>query len=77
MLKSAAKYREFEKQQLQSLIKEKMIELEALVSLFKIDFIDRKAVPRMPWHDEALVVFGQAARDVARHFIQRWNFHKV
>jgi phospholipase D1/2 len=31
----------------------------------------------MPWHDEALVVFGQVARDVARHFIQRWNIHKV
>ncbi len=28
MLKSAAKYREFEKQQLQSLIKEKIIELD-------------------------------------------------
>jgi len=28
MLKSAAKYREFEKQQLQSLIKEKMVELD-------------------------------------------------
>ncbi|CAF1153090.1 unnamed protein product [Adineta ricciae] len=43
---------------------------------FSEDFIDRKLVPRMPWHDEALVVFGQAARDVARHFIQRWNIHK-
>jgi phosphatidylserine/phosphatidylglycerophosphate/cardiolipin synthase-like enzyme len=31
----------------------------------------------MPWHDEALVVFGQVARDAARHFIQRWNMHKV
>jgi len=30
----------------------------------------------MPWHDEALVVFGKTARDVARHFIQRWNIHK-
>ncbi|CAF0737801.1 unnamed protein product [Adineta ricciae] len=30
MLKSATKYREFEKQQLQSLIKEKMIELDRL-----------------------------------------------
>jgi phospholipase D1/2 len=40
------------------------------------DFVDRKSVPRMPWHDEALVVFGQVARDVARHFIQRWNIHK-
>ncbi|UJR30086.1 hypothetical protein I4U23_017627 [Adineta vaga] len=43
---------------------------------FSEDYIDRKTVPRMPWHDEALVVFGQAARDVARHFIQRWNIHK-
>ncbi len=33
--------------------------------------------PRMPWHDEALVVTGEAARDCARHFIQRWNIHKV
>jgi phospholipase D1/2 len=31
----------------------------------------------MPWHDEALVVTGEAARDCARHFIQRWNIHKV
>lgn len=31
----------------------------------------------MPWHDEALVVTGEAARDCARHFIQRWNVHKV
>ncbi|CAF0930747.1 unnamed protein product, partial [Rotaria sordida] len=30
MLKSSAKYREFEKQQLQSLIKEKLVELERL-----------------------------------------------
>lgn len=31
----------------------------------------------MPWHDEALVVYGQCARDCARHFIQRWNIHKA
>ncbi len=42
-----------------------------------LDYIDRKIVPRMPWHDGALVVFGQVARDAARHFIQRWNIHKV
>ncbi|CAF4634970.1 unnamed protein product [Rotaria sp. Silwood1] len=41
------------------------------------DYIDRKTIPRTPWHDEALVVFGQTARDVARHFIQRWNNHKL
>ena len=27
----------------------------------------------MPWHDIALYVEGPAARDAARHFIQRWN----
>uniref|UniRef100_A0A8C5CUV4 phospholipase D n=1 Tax=Gadus morhua TaxID=8049 RepID=A0A8C5CUV4_GADMO len=41
------------------------------------DFIDRYTTPRMPWHDIASVVHGNAARDVARHFIQRWNFTKV
>ncbi|XP_021326023.1 phospholipase D1 [Danio rerio] len=41
------------------------------------DFIDRHITPRMPWHDIASVVHGQAARDVARHFIQRWNFTKI
>ncbi|XP_041824546.1 phospholipase D1 [Melanotaenia boesemani] len=41
------------------------------------DFIDRHTTPRMPWHDIASVVHGNAARDVARHFIQRWNFTKL
>uniref|UniRef100_A0A671XYU4 Phospholipase n=1 Tax=Sparus aurata TaxID=8175 RepID=A0A671XYU4_SPAAU len=41
------------------------------------DFIDRYQTPRMPWHDIASVVHGRAARDVARHFIQRWNFTKI
>uniref|UniRef100_A0A3P8XUZ7 Phospholipase n=1 Tax=Esox lucius TaxID=8010 RepID=A0A3P8XUZ7_ESOLU len=31
----------------------------------------------MPWHDISSVVHGKAARDVARHFIQRWNFCKI
>ncbi|CAF1329851.1 unnamed protein product [Adineta steineri] len=47
------------------------------VERFGEDFIDRKLVPRTPWHDEALVVFGEVARDAARHFIQRWNIHKI
>ncbi|CAF4056400.1 unnamed protein product [Rotaria sp. Silwood2] len=47
-----------------------------ILERYNEDFIDRKLVPRMPWHDEALVVFGKVARDVARHFIQRWNIHK-
>uniref|UniRef100_A0A667ZWU6 Phospholipase n=1 Tax=Myripristis murdjan TaxID=586833 RepID=A0A667ZWU6_9TELE len=40
------------------------------------DFIDRYKTPRMPWHDIGVAVQGKAARDVARHFIQRWNFTK-
>ncbi|KAL1922133.1 uncharacterized protein VTP21DRAFT_10775 [Calcarisporiella thermophila] len=38
------------------------------------DMIDRTKIPRMPWHDLALQVIGQPARDIARHFIQRWNY---
>ncbi|XP_077591614.1 phospholipase D1-like [Stigmatopora nigra] len=41
------------------------------------DFIDRHVTPRMPWHDISSVVHGAGARDVARHFIQRWNFTKM
>ncbi|CAF4172153.1 unnamed protein product, partial [Adineta steineri] len=47
------------------------------VEKFDEDYIDRKLSPRMPWHDEVLVVSGEAARDCARHFIQRWNIHKA
>uniref|UniRef100_A0A8C0J8U5 phospholipase D n=1 Tax=Chelonoidis abingdonii TaxID=106734 RepID=A0A8C0J8U5_CHEAB len=35
------------------------------------DFIDRTRMPRMPWRDVGVAVHGRAARDVARHFIQR------
>ncbi|XP_051036102.1 phospholipase D2 [Phodopus roborovskii] len=41
------------------------------------DFIDRETTPRMPWRDVGVVVHGAAARDLARHFIQRWNFTKT
>nr|XP_032834394.1 phospholipase D1-like [Petromyzon marinus] len=41
------------------------------------DFINRHETPRMPWHDVAAVVHGAAARDVARHFIQRWNYTRT
>lgn len=41
------------------------------------DFIDRHTTPRMPWHDIAVCVQGASARDVARHFIQRWNATKL
>ncbi|XP_061753645.1 phospholipase D1 isoform X3 [Nerophis ophidion] len=41
------------------------------------DNIDRTKVPRMPWRDLSSALHGSAARDVARHFIQRWNFSKI
>lgn len=41
------------------------------------DFIDRVTTPRMPWHDVCVCVQGASARDVARHFIQRWNATKL
>jgi len=40
------------------------------------DLVDRITTPRMPWHDIGLMIYGQAALDVARHFIDRWNFVK-
>ncbi|KAG8805702.1 Phospholipase D1, partial [Serendipita sp. 399] len=38
------------------------------------DMYDRTKVARMPWHDVSLQVVGQPARDLCRHFVQRWNF---
>lgn len=38
-----------------------------------VDMFDRSRVPRMPWHDVGLQLVGQPARDLCRHFIQRWN----
>ncbi|XP_043933010.1 phospholipase D2 [Protopterus annectens] len=41
------------------------------------DFVDRATSPRMPWRDIGVAVHGKAARDVSRHFIQRWNYIKT
>ena len=46
-------------------------------NVFFVDQLDRHSVPRMPWHDAGAVVYEEAARDLARHFIQRWNACKV
>ena len=37
------------------------------------DYINRNEDPRMPWHDVACSITGDAALDVAKHFIQRYN----
>ena len=38
------------------------------------EMYDRFKVPRMPWHDISMQIVGQPARDLTRHFVQRWNF---
>ncbi|PIA61265.1 hypothetical protein AQUCO_00300651v1 [Aquilegia coerulea] len=40
------------------------------------DELDRQKYPRMPWHDVHCAVWGPPCRDIARHFVQRWNFAK-
>lgn len=41
------------------------------------DELNRKKYPRMPWHDVHCALWGPPCRDIARHFIQRWNHAKV
>ncbi|GMP56968.1 hypothetical protein CsSME_00021250 [Camellia sinensis var. sinensis] len=40
------------------------------------DELDRQKYPRMPWHDVHCALWGPPCRDVARHFVQRWNYAK-
>lgn len=38
------------------------------------EMYDRAKIPRMPWHDVHMQIVGQPARDLTRHFVQRWNY---
>lgn len=38
------------------------------------EMYNRSEIPRMPWHDISMQVVGQPARDLTRHFVQRWNY---
>jgi len=40
------------------------------------DELDRNKLPRMPWHDVQCAIWGPPCRDIARHFVQRWNYAK-
>ncbi|KAK8858386.1 hypothetical protein IAR55_002613 [Kwoniella newhampshirensis] len=51
---------------------ERVMEYSNLDKPFE-DMFDRSKVPRMPWHDVGLQIVGQPARDLCRHFVQRWN----
>jgi len=47
------------------------------VSQYQTELIDRMKTPRMPWHDVAVVIYGESASDLARHFIEYWNHAKI
>lgn len=51
---------------------ERVLEFQGLTKPFE-DAFDRGKTPRMPWHDVGLHMVGQPARDLCRHFCQRWN----
>ncbi|KAI8976465.1 hypothetical protein BDB01DRAFT_844455 [Pilobolus umbonatus] len=51
----------------------RLLDFRALDKPFE-DNMDRSVLPRMPWHDVSMRLTGQAARDVSRHFVQRWNY---
>ena len=38
---------------------------------------ERGKEARMPWHDVHCRIIGPVVADIARHFVQRWNFSKV
>ncbi|KAJ9549637.1 hypothetical protein OSB04_022180 [Centaurea solstitialis] len=40
------------------------------------DELNREKYPRMPWHDVHCALWGPPCRDIARHFVQRWNYAK-
>jgi phospholipase D1/2 len=40
------------------------------------DVVNRERLPRWPWHDVQCQVEGEAARDIAFAFVQRWNQHQ-
>ncbi|CAN1193879.1 Phospholipase D zeta 1 [Linum perenne] len=41
------------------------------------DELDRTKYPLMPWHDVHCALWGPPCRDIARHFVQRWNHAKM
>lgn len=47
------------------------------VHLHESNLISKEQVARMPWHDIGVMVCGEPASDLARHFIERWNWVKT
>ena len=46
------------------------------VENYLIESCDRKKEIRMPWHDVHSRLIGPVVADIARHFVERWNFSR-
>ena len=46
------------------------------VAEYLIENVNRKNKVKMPWHDIHSLIQGPVVLDIARHFIERWNFSK-
>ena len=44
---------------------------------YLFDSVPRKEKLRMPWHDVHTRLIGPVVSDIARHFVQRWNFSRA
>ncbi len=53
----------------------RIMDFEAVAD-WKSNKLDKLEYGRMPWHDVAMGVIGPAVRDIAEHFVLRWNFVK-
>ena len=46
------------------------------VENYLVESCDRKKEIRMPWHDVHSRLIGPVVADIARHFVERWNFSR-
>ena len=46
------------------------------VENYLVESCDRKKELRMPWHDVHSRLIGPVVADIARHFVERWNFSR-
>ena len=57
-------------------INERQVDLHE-TEKFDKEQIDRNKMPRMGWHDIHTMVQGPIVNDIARHFVERWNYSRI